>query len=499
VVPEQVRKFLGKAPDGLLLEPGSSPGRHGRVAVVVRDRVALRCLEVPDGVVARAVAVFVEHGPGPVTVVPPPTWPRLTRQRARPAAGGWLTVLRFASDVEVAAVLGEVGRQAVYGGSGELWSVSRQRTDHKSPLTRLDARTLNPIGFDPTATGPVVDAATLDFRDGATERLVDELRTAAGLRVASWDDATTLAVRGLAMAGVPITAATAPAEALGEDVAAAIGAPVDLEDPLAREEHSLVLRRAALDAYAPTGQPAVSIVLATRRPDMLDFAVGQVARQQGVDALELVLAPHGFDVDGAQVRDRLGPDTALRITPQPEDTIFGEVLDAAARAADGDVILKMDDDDWYAPDAVADLLRARAYSGADLVGMPPEFHYLEERDLTVRRGHPSERYATFVAGGTMMVERSVLREVGGFRPVRKYVDAQLLSAVLAAGGAIYRTHGLGYLLRRTSSGHTWQVDLDYLLDPDRVAATYEGFRPSRLMGRLRKPTDPSPPGRPMEP
>ena len=75
----------------------------------------------------------------------------------------------------------------------------------------------------------------------------------------------------------------------------------------------------------------------------------------------------------------------------------------------------------------------------------------------------------------------MLHEVGGFRSVRKYVDAQLLSAVRAAGGAIYRTHGLGYLLRRTPSGHTWQVDLDYLLDPERVAATYEGFRPSRLM------------------
>jgi len=111
----------------------------------------------------------------------------------------------------------------------------------------------------------------------------------------------------------------------------------------------------------------------------------------------------------------------------------------------------------------------------------PEFHYLEERDLSVRRGHPSELYDTFVTGGTMMVDRSVLSDIGGFRPVRKYVDAQLLAAVRAAGGAIYRTHGLGYLLRRTSPGHTWQVDLAYLLDPDRVAATQDGFRPSRLM------------------
>ncbi len=481
MVVEPVRRFLGQAPGSLLLEPGSAPGDYDRVAVVVRDRLALRSLAVRDGVVASAVAVYVEHGRGPLTVVPPSSWPALTRQRARPAAGGWLTVLRFSSDVEVAVVVAELGRQAVYRGSGDLWSVSASETDHRSPLPGLDLRVLNPIGFDRTATGPVVDAATVDTRDGATEQLVDELRPAAGVRVTAWDDATTRSVQGLAMAGIPVTAATAPAETLGADVAAAITAPVDLTDLLAREEHSLVLRRAALDTYVATRHPAVSIVLATRRPDMLDFAVGQVARQRGVDDLELVLAPHGFDVDEARVRDRLGPGIGLRLAPQPADTLFGEVLDAAARAADGDVILKMDDDDWYSPDAVADLLRARAYSGADLVGMPPEFHYLEERDLTVRRGHPSERYATFVAGGTIMVDRSMLREVGGFRPVRKFVDAQLLAAVRAAGGAIYRTHGLGYVLRRTSSGHTWQVDLDYLLDPARVAATQDGFRPSRLM------------------
>ena len=465
-VPEPVHRFLEGAPSSLLLGPDSAPGRHDQVAVVVRDRMELRSLTVPNGLRARAIGVFVAEG-APVTVVPRPEWPALVRQRVRPAAGGALSVLRFTDDVEVAAVLAELGRQAVYRGH--------------TASGPLDARVLNPIGFDTDATGPVVEAATLDLRDGATERLVASLRPAAGVRVGAWDAATATAVAGLAMAGVPITAETAPADELGPEVAAAVTAAVELGDPLAREEHSLVLRRAALDAYAGFRQPAVSIVLATRRPEMLEHALDQVARQRGVAALELVLAPHGFTPDEGSVRDRLGSDVALRIVPQSESTLFGDVLQAAATAAEGDVILKMDDDDWYSPDAVADLLRARAYSGAELVGMPAEFHYIEERDLTVRRGHRAELYAAFVAGGTMMVDRAMLREVGGFRSVRKYVDAQLIAAVRASGGSIYRTHGLGYLLRRTPSGHTWQVDLDYLLDPERVAATYKGFRPSRLM------------------
>jgi hypothetical protein len=81
-----------------------------------------------------------------------------------------------------------------------------------------------------------------------------------------------------------------------------------------------------------------------------------------------------------------------------------------------------------------------------------------------------------------MIERALLREVGGFRSVRKYVDAQLLAAVTAAGGTIYRAHGLGYVLRRNPTGHTWQVDLDYLLDPTRTRRQWDGFHASRLMG-----------------
>ena len=81
----------------------------------------------------------------------------------------------------------------------------------------------------------------------------------------------------------------------------------------------------------------------------------------------------------------------------------------------------------------------------------------------------------------MLVDRHALRAVGGFRSVRKFVDAQLIDSILAAGGAVYRTHGLGYVLRRNPSGHTWQVDLDYLLDPRRTVATWPGFHPSRLL------------------
>ena len=369
------------------------------------------------------------------------------------------------------AVAVAAGRRGARGGgagrrpdallpSTPCWAGRRWCVAEPDPVPSLDERVLNPRGFRAGTAGPVVplpEDATL------TEALVANLREAASVPVTWPDDVADPAARarphglvrtvaGLAMSGVVLTCDEVPrrvAAVLGADVVAGLTAPLPPDDLLAREEHSLVLRRAALDTFSTrawrrrtaaragvsiAADPAVSVVLATKRSEMLDFALGQVARQRGVP-LELVLAPHGFEVDEAAAREVLGRDVALVVRPQASDVPFGDVLQAAAEAASGDLVLKMDDDDWYSPDAVADLVRAHHYSGAQAVGMPAEFHYLTGPDLTVMRGHATEVYARFVAGGTLMVERGLLREVGGFRSVRKFVDAQLLAAIASAGAA----------------------------------------------------------------
>ncbi|MGI8900190.1 MAG: glycosyltransferase family 2 protein [Nocardioides sp.] len=379
----------------------------------------------------------------------------------------------------------------------------------------LDEGVLNPTGFVQRPAHGLVDLETdrhgqiqvrdsegvtgLDAHRGATARVVSQLRNRQGIRV-TWDhravEDMVRAVAGLAMAGVPILSGAVPdtaAERLGPGVVDALAAPADLGDPLRREEHSVRLRRAALLQHSTlawrghlaaaaglshAALPSCSVVLATRRPDQLDFALRQVAKQRGVDA-ELVLAAHGFSPDESWVRDRLG-DRAV-VVSMPEAALFGDVLNAGVRVASGDLVVKMDDYDWYGPDVLTDLLLARRYSGAEVVGMTAEYVYLEALDRTIRRNDESERTSKFVAGGTMMVSRAFLASVGGFRPVRRYVDAQLLSAAHAAGASVYRTHGLGYVLRRSRSGHTWDAGVDYFLEADRLSEQWEGFVPSRLL------------------
>jgi hypothetical protein len=385
-------------------------------------------------------------------------------------------------------------------------------------LGPVDEQLVNPVGF---VRGPVVpvgelrpvpSAPHLLHVEGGPETIIDTLRgpgdaTVARLRpktgiALTWEGgagphAYARTVASLAMAGVPLIADSVPPWAralLDPTLADLLETKPDLDDVLEREVHSIRLRRAALGTHGAlpwrrglaaragerTPTTRVSVLLATRRPELLERALRQVARQRGAE-VELVLAAHGFEPDADVLRrftDESGVST--QVVEGPSSYTFGRLLNAAAERATGDVLLKMDDDDWYGPDFVSDLLLARGYSGADVVGCPPEFMFVEPLWVTVRRRDATEQYRPVVAGGTMMVSREAFGAVGGFRDTRKYVDANLFRALRAAGGTVYRSHGLNYLLRRRSGGHTWEPGLGYFVSRARSWQQWRGFRPSPL-------------------
>lgn len=237
-------------------------------------------------------------------------------------------------------------------------------------------------------------------------------------------------------------------------------------------------RRHALRAFGPTvaldAWPTVSVLLVTHRPDFLEHAMHQV-RRLAYPRLEIVIGVHGDAVDPAVVR---GLATSL---PHPSTVVtidgqrtLGEALQACSQRAAGDLLTKMDDDDLYGPEHVWDLVLARQYSGAEIVGKTLDWVHVVSEDVTVfRPTYPSEKYARFVAGGTILISRGDLAEVGGWRPVPKSVDRALLDRVLDAGGLVYRTHGLGYVYVRRPSGHTASVRDEHFLT--KVTQTYPGL------------------------
>jgi hypothetical protein len=169
------------------------------------------------------------------------------------------------------------------------------------------------------------------------------------------------------------------------------------------------------------------------------------------------------DVRGDLHRVAAASSRQVQVVDVPAGVTFGAALGHLTARASGVLVTKVDDDDFYGPDHVEDLVLAHRFSGAHLVGRPKEFVYLADLDQTRRRRGRTECYRGFVCGGTMLLAKGDLEELGGWRPIPRGVDRGLSERVLRSGRLVYRTHGVGYLLNRHGADHTWTSDHSSLL------------------------------------
>jgi hypothetical protein len=296
---------------------------------------------------------------------------------------------------------------------------------------------------------------------------------------------TARSIAQLAASGAPLVGDISDpvAALLGPDVTDLIRAAQhqQFDDNDWRERYSVSLRRAALDAFSPRGRwqligascgshhtatPSVTVLLASNRPDDVIDAARQIAAQSACN-VQLVVGLHGSHMS-RQLDDQLANAFTgdLVVRHFSDELNLGQVMNALTAEADGELVAKWDDDDWYDSRHLADLITALEYSGADLVARAAEFVYLESLDLTVRRfATGSERWSTTVAGGTMLLPRVELQRVGWADAPRR-IDRLLIDALEDRSGRIYRTHGFGYVLRRRGaalSSHTWQAGDAYFL------------------------------------
>jgi hypothetical protein len=237
-------------------------------------------------------------------------------------------------------------------------------------------------------------------------------------------------------------------------------------DPLHLQVASVRERREALRQFTPDGAldswPTVSAVVLTHRSTFLPQILQQL-RGMSYPRLQVVVGLHGSLGEPGDVATHLRElPFETEFVHIPGELSFGAAMQYACARADGALLTKIDDDDYYGPEHIWDLVLAHRYSGAQIVGKALDWIHLVDQDCTVfRPTYAAEKYARFVAGGTIMIDAGTLAEVGGWRPVPKSIDRALLDSVRLSGGLIYRTHGLGYIYVRRGDGHTAQVQAEH--------------------------------------
>lgn len=225
-----------------------------------------------------------------------------------------------------------------------------------------------------------------------------------------------------------------------------------------------VLRAVELTgAVLGAAEPTVSAIVSTYRPEQLDHVLRTVGRQS-YRAIQLVLVAHGFVPDEADVRRRAAAAGVpeLVLLQAGADRTLGACLNLGLDAATGDLVAKMDDDNFYGTHYLTDLVRALDFSGADVVGKWAHLVLLEGSGETLLRFADAEHhFVKQVQGGTFLMSRGIA-DLIRFGDLPRGVDTDFLERARAADLTVYAADRFNFVsVRRADPGsHTWTITDD---------------------------------------
>ncbi len=225
-------------------------------------------------------------------------------------------------------------------------------------------------------------------------------------------------------------------------------------------------------------RPRVTAVVPTCRMEQIEHVMRSFC-QQNYENKELIVAFNNIEnLDLPVIRERYAAAHPAVIWLDLGAVSLGEALNQAIARASGDYVAKMDDDDYYFPNYLSDLVLATRFTDASVLGKTSVYTWMEDdASLYVRRPGHEFSYGRNVAGGTLFFKRSLFPELR-FSDRTGGGDVEFLHLCLARGHRILSIDRFNYVQvrRRDTSIHTWKISKDeYLANAYPVG---NGFDPS---------------------
>ena len=231
--------------------------------------------------------------------------------------------------------------------------------------------------------------------------------------------------------------------------------------------------------------PRVSIVLATNRTGMLENCRRNILSQDYPN-LEVIIVLNDDACDAAQVREMFAAAPHVAVVRLTQERNLGSCINFGTGHASGAYVTKMDDDDFYGPAYVSDLLLSALESRADITGKKATFFHFEEGDeyclrspdlrhtwlwpVTDRSGCatvPStfSPHGSNVAGATILVRRELLLRFPFDERAPRGTDSLFQLVCRRAGLTIYASDEFNFCYRRRAGNrdHLWQVEKETIL------------------------------------
>lgn len=242
-----------------------------------------------------------------------------------------------------------------------------------------------------------------------------------------------------------------------------------------------VIRYVVLGQETKREAPLVSIILSTRRWRFLDRIVESISKQT-YSRIEVIFALRDDwpPEKVTELENRLtgvGNIERVNIMKFPSTVSLGNKLNAAINTARGEFVSKFDDDDWYFPNYLQDMMLTFDFSGADLCGKRTFPVWLEGSDTLILRNPGHEHKITnFVCGASFVAKKSWFKKIP-FANQSQGEDTNVLKRTLEVGGKIYSADHFNFINYRAADTqhHTWRAEDDLFKRTGKVVGKMKDF------------------------
>ena len=210
--------------------------------------------------------------------------------------------------------------------------------------------------------------------------------------------------------------------------------------------------------------PLVSIIIATCRPHKIDQIVENIGCQVYKNKEVIIVTQNYSPADIQLLKSKLNQLYLKESIIFQEDAkvVLGARLNNAIALAKGIYWAKMDDDDYYFANYLADMIIPFMMIDCDIVGKAAQFYYMESSNKTfLRKPNIYNTESNYISGATLVVKKQK-HNILKFKEVSLREDIELLNSAKQQGLIIYATDPFNHIVWRHQliENHTWQLNAE---------------------------------------
>ncbi|WP_157800151.1 glycosyltransferase [Sporolactobacillus pectinivorans] len=228
----------------------------------------------------------------------------------------------------------------------------------------------------------------------------------------------------------------------------------------------------------------VTVLTSTIRQEMSDMILDNFLRQN-YNPKELIILLNNNEINADQWKEKVVNDNVIRVFQLDEEKTLGECLNFGGEQSFFDVIAKFDDDDYYSPTYLTNMVGQLKEKNIDVIGKSSIFVYFKtEKKLSFFKRSKNPFYIRkerdlkrALAGGTLIFKKDVLKKVH-FAHLNKGEDLQFQKDCLHQGLSLFSSDPYDYVLFRYDPKHhqhSWETDNQIFQQHCQLISVTESF------------------------